>query len=291
MIRTTICMAICLCFAFLAFSASAQPMRVEVSEPDSGRMLDAWLVLPDGDETVPAVVFLHGCSGLTFSGSPLATYNAWSAILKDAGYAVLMVDSAASRGFRGTCGPGSERATMYRERPRDAYAGLEYLQGLPRIAPDRVFLIGWSQGGGVALLTMNTESIGRPLPSPQHDFRGAVAFYPGKCSAEFLHAPYTSVEPGTWSTIAPMLILHGGRDNWTPAAPCQAFVDELQTRGELVEIIVYPDAVHSFDAPNLPLRPRQDVLTSRGEAPLVGTDPEARVAAKEAVLAFLADHS
>lgn len=289
MIRTTICATICLCVAFLAVSAFAQPMRVEVSEPVSGRTLDAWLALPDGDETVPAVVFLHGCSGLTFSGSLLATYSAWSSIMNDAGYAVLMIDSAASRGFRGTCRPGAERATMYRERPGDAYAGLLYLQGLPRIVPDRVSLIGWSQGGGIALLTMNTESIGRPVPSPQHDFQGAIAFYPGKCAGEFLHTPYTSVEPGTWSTIAPMLILHGGRDNWTPAAPCQAFVDELQTRGEPVEIIIYPDAVHSFDAPNLPLRPRRGALTSRGEAPLVGTDPEARVAAIEAVLAFLSD--
>ena len=180
---------------------------------------------------------------------------------------------------------------MYRERPGDAYAGLSYLQSLQSIDPNRIYLIGWSQGGGVALLTMNTESIGRPVPSPPRDFQGAVAFYPGKCAAEFQEAPYTSVEPGTWSTIAPILILQGGRDNWTPAAPCESFVGDLQARGEPVDIVIYPDAVHSFDAPNLPLRLRQDALTARGEAPLVGTDHEARAAAIEAVLAFLSGPS
>lgn len=265
---------------------AAQPEPVEI--PAAAHTLDAWLAMPDVERPVPAVVFLHGCSGLTVFGRIIGLYDAWSRILTDAGYAVLMIDSKGSRGLGRTCEPGVGRARMYRERPGDAYAGLDFLQKRPAVDPERIFLIGWSQGGGVAFLTMNTLSIGRPDPPPQHDFRRAVAFYPGKCARRLHEAPYTAVEPGAWATVGPILILHGGKDNWTPAGPCKAFVAALQAAGQPVEIVVYPDAVHAFDAPNLPLRARTDVTTWRGEAPLVGTNETARKAAIEAVLEFLA---
>jgi dienelactone hydrolase len=268
----------------------AEPMDVKIPTHASVGTLDAWLALPDTTDPAPAIVFLHGCSGLTFMQAVLPIYDAWTRILNDAGFAVLQIDSAGSRGIRNSCGPGESRATMYRERPGDAYASLSYLQGRPGIDPERIYLMGWSQGGGIALLTMNTESIGRPDRPPAHDFRGAIAFYPGKCARQFHVSPFTTVEPGTWTTIGPILVLQGGRDTWTPAAPCVTFVRELQARGEPVDIIVYPDAVHSFDAPGLPLRQRIGVSNSRGQAPLVGTDENARRAAIKAVLHFLDEH-
>ena len=57
--------------------------------------------------------------------------------------------------------------------------------------------------------------------------------------------------------------------------------------GEDVEIVVYPDAVHSFDAPNMPVHERLGLLTASGKPPLVGTDPEAREDAIKRVIAFL----
>ena len=51
---------------------------------------------------------------------------------------------------------------MWRDRPKDAYAALQYLQAQPFVKADHVGLIGWSQGGGVVLLSINDKSIGRP---------------------------------------------------------------------------------------------------------------------------------
>ncbi len=283
-------MAVGILFAASLAKADGQPNAVDVPALSSSETLDAWLAMPQREAPASAVVFLHGCSGLTFSGARLGIYNAWSTILTDAGYAVLMIDSAGSRGLGKTCGPGEGRSRMYRERPGDAYSGLRYLQQLPGIDPERIFLIGWSQGGGVALLTMNTESIGRPDPAPKHDFRGAVAFYPGKCASRLHEAPYTTVAPGTWATVSPILILHGGADNWTPAKPCQKLVEEYKGQGQPIEIIIYPDAVHAFDTPNMPVRARRDVTNSRGEPPLVGTNEAARDAAIKAVIEFLTNH-
>ncbi len=290
-IRTSLAALVLWALLISPLPLRAEPVAVEISALASDETLDTWLALPDTSDPAPAVVFLHGCSGLTFMEAVLPIYDAWTRILNDAGFAVLQIDSAGARDIRNSCSLGENRATMYRERPTDAYAGLAYLQRRQSIDPERIYLMGWSQGGGIALLTMNTESIGRPDPPPVHDFRGAIAFYPGKCAGRFQVTPFTTVAPGTWATIGPILILQGGRDDWTPAAPCVAFVRELQARGEPVDIIVYPDAVHSFDAPDLPLRHRVGVSNSRGEAPLVGTDENARRAAIQTVLRFLDEHS
>ncbi|MCP4409363.1 MAG: prolyl oligopeptidase family serine peptidase [Gammaproteobacteria bacterium] len=201
-----------------------------------------------------------------------------------------MIDSAGSRGFQRTCGRVPGRSVMYRERPGDAYTGLQYLQELEGIDDERIFLIGWSQGGGIALLAMNTESIGRPDPAPAQDFRAAVAFYPAACSNRLQSLPYTTVKQGRWRTVAPILILQGAADNWTPPEPCMEFVAEVRSRGEPVEIILYPGAVHAFDAPDMPVHRRSNIKTSRGEAPLVGTNVAARNDAIQTLLQFLSRH-
>ena len=43
----------------------------------------------------------------------------------------------------------------------------------------------------------------------------------------------------------PVLILIGDKDDWTPADACRRLKPD---RPELVEIVYYPDAYHSFDA-------------------------------------------
>ena len=54
------------------------------------------------------------------------------------GYVVLVVDSATSRGFGETCSAGEARKTMWRDRPKDAYAALSYLQTKSFVKADRV---------------------------------------------------------------------------------------------------------------------------------------------------------
>ena len=113
-----------------------------------------------------AVVFLHGCSGVGFGGGLSPVYTTWARHLNEAGYTVLIVDSATPRGFASTCGPGEARKVVYARRPFHAYGALRYLQSLPAIRSDAIGLMGWSQGGGIALLTIVDQSIGRPIPAP-----------------------------------------------------------------------------------------------------------------------------
>ncbi|NIA71222.1 dienelactone hydrolase [Pelagibius litoralis] len=275
----------------LSTCAAFATEAVQFKGANDQTLLTGFLSVPTGSNKVPAVVFLHGCSGLGGAGQIYATYTAWARYLNDAGYAVLMIDSAGPRGFRATCGPSEARRVMYRERPGDAYAALAFLQSSSRIDPARISLMGWSQGGGITLLTIVSKSIGRPIPPPAHDFRAAIALYPSACSDRLQSRPSTDVEPGSWSPVAPLLVLQGDADNWTKPRPCIVFIEAARNRGEPVEIIVYPDAVHSFDAPDMPLRERLGATTADGEAPLVGTNEAARSDAFARVLRFLKDNA
>jgi len=65
---------------------------------------------------------------------------------------------------------------------------------------------------------------------------------------------FVDAEPNTWTTSIPLLVLQGEADNWTPAAPCEAFIAGAKQRGAPVEFKLYPNAHHVFDAPNRPVR-------------------------------------
>jgi dienelactone hydrolase len=196
---------------------------VHFASLDGKTNLTAYLGRHPGDAPRPAVVLMHGCSGLRNGDGPIfGLYRAWMRALFAKGYDVLTVDSAGSRGFGQTCTAGPDRITMYRDRPKDAYAALAYLQAQPLVRPGRIGLMGWSQGGAIVLLSINDKSIGRPAALSQ-DFAAAVAFYPGACSERLQSKPFTEVEPQQWTTAIPLLVLFGEADVWTPLPPLRGF--------------------------------------------------------------------
>ena len=72
--------------------------------------LIAYLSRPAGDAQQPAVVMMHGCSGLLNpQGRIFGLYQAWARTLVAKGYVALIVDSASPRGFGQTCNEGPQR--------------------------------------------------------------------------------------------------------------------------------------------------------------------------------------
>lgn len=147
---------------------------------------------------------------------------------------------------------------------------------------DRIGLVGWSQGGAVALYTIGSRHLGRPAPPPANDFRTAVAFYPGACNEQR--------HPADWTAGIPLLVLTGAEDVWTPLAPCKSFLAGAVARGSAVDLVAYPGAYHGFDAPNSPRRELPDYKTRAGVVPIIGTDPAARADALVRVPGFLDRH-
>lgn len=268
--------------AIAAAPAAAQQL-VHFPSLDTGRtMLDGYLYRPQGAGPHPAIIGLHGCSGMmTTDGGVLPIEFAWAYRLNSEGYAVLLVDSFGPRQHGEMCSQTGFNLSIYYDRPKDAYGALAWLQTQPDIRPDRVAALGWSQGGGVVLLSVGNHSLGRPagLP-PERDFRAAVAFYPAACSFQR--------EPADWTTSIPLLVLQGDADVWTPAPQCQAFIGAAAARGAAAEIVTYPGAYHAFDAPNVSIRQLPKYVTRAGVVPIVGTDPAARADVMQRVPAFFA---
>jgi dienelactone hydrolase len=163
------------------------------------------------------------------------------------------------------------------ERVADVAATRRWLLEQRWVKADRMFLIGWSNGGSTVLWAV------RPQRAPRDsgpDFRSAVAFYPG-CRVP--------AERG-WRTRTPLLLLIGDADDWTPPEPCEAMVRAARGQGPAVDYVVYPGAFHGFDHPSLPKRQRTGLAFTRdgsGNA-WVGTDPNARAAALRRVFDWLA---
>lgn len=265
----------CLAAAPAAARSASEPARIRIDvRPDF--TLDAFLYRPPGEGPFPAVVALHGCAGLGANGIA-ERYRDWAARLTDLGFVVLFADSFGSRGLGSQCRVSKRAARASHERVADANAARRWLQEQPFVKPDRVSLLGWSNGASTVLWTIRPE---RHSDRGQADFRSAVALYPG-CRRSHATA---------WSARLPVLILIGGADDWTPAEACQKMVAGARGRSARVSLVVYPGAYHGFDEPNLPLRELVGVSSSADGSGIVhrGTDPAARADALKRVPEWLA---
>ena len=252
----------------LGFLLVATPLRAEPVTfvgPD-GITLKAELHRPGGVAKTPAVVALHGCGG------PFAARDAqWAEALTRAGHIVLFPDSFGSRGLGSQCRERNRVATSSGLRRRDAIAAAAWLAAQPGTPPGGVALLGWSDGGSTVLATARGRD-----DLPPGLIRGFIAFYPGCRGAAATRG---------WQPAAPLTILMGTADDWTPIAPCRA----LAAQAANVTLIAYDGAYHDFDAPT-PVRVLKNIPTSQNADGSVhaGGDRAAREAALMRVPAILA---
>jgi dienelactone hydrolase len=243
-------------------TGAAAPEPVDIaSEPIA---LKGFLYRPEGQGPFPAIVAMHGCDGLAAQAPIPERYRDWGERLAGAGFVVLFPDSFGARGLGPQCNASTRSQRSGRDRVVDADAARRWLQQQAYVASDRVSLVGWANGAVAALWTVRPRTAqkdGKP------DFRSVVALHPG-CSR---------LSETAWSARAPTLILIGGKDDWTPAAPCEQMVAGARGRSARTAIIVYPGAYHDFDHPNLPLQVRNGVAVRGASRTVhVGTDPAAR---------------
>jgi dienelactone hydrolase len=252
---------------------------------------------PAGAGPFPAVVILHDCSGLgpKSSGAPWR----WSAVLTERGYVTVWPDSFTPRGRpKGVCSGAAGPRITHDVRAGDAYAALEYLRSLPFVDPRRVAAIGGSHGGSSVLAAIvDTPANARRAPV---GFAAAIALYPS-CGRSFGSWSVTRTREagtlrlayeGAFKPRAPLLILIGELDDWTPAEPCRRLAAAAQAAGYPVEIKVYPSAHHSFDsrAPVRYVAQRINVNALTGRGATTGGNAEAWRDAIGRVERFLSEH-
>lgn len=181
----------------------------------------------------PAVVLLHSCNG-----DWRRLDERWGRLISSWGYVTLTVDSFGPRGLKNTCGSNAPVPLAF-----DAYRALNFLTQQPSVDAARVAMLGFSQGGWLALSSVERGLIEQIA---KNKFRAAIAFYP----------PCLGFKD---NMTVPTLVLIGELDDWARASECRNLVEgrddygisRRRGDGVPIKLIVYPGAYHSFDAPGL----------------------------------------
>ena len=182
--------------------------------------IECELFLPEGEGPFGCVIALHGSIG--WASHHQDHVNGWL----DAGLAVCKVNSFTSRSIDSTV--DDQLSVTHAMMLVDAFRTRSLLEQDSRIG--KIGIAGWSLGGTVALYSAWSpiiEILGTP-------FDAHLPFYP---------AAHLRPDIQNWSN-APIFILHGDADDWTPLH----FVEGLMPQLPNVTLHAYPGAQHSFDS-------------------------------------------
>ena len=242
----------------------ALPTTVQFPSVDGKTTLTGFVYTPrDNPERAPAVVMMHGRAGPystnvknggPYNASTLSKrHNMWGESWSALGYVAVLVDSFGPRGYPGGFGRHTynERPDAVNEvtvRPLDAYGALAYLRSRSDVAPDRIGLQGWSNGGSAALAAMAVDA---QRGADQVGFRAALVFY----AACGLRRHFDALGYRPYATV---LAFHGTADEETSPRVCQKFVERSRGLGGDITLKLYPGASHGFDDPG-----RQKVSSNR----------------------------
>lgn len=225
------------------------------------------VVTPEGAGPFPTVLLFHGCGGVNRNLSD------WAELFRELGFASVIVDSFAGRGLDAetVC---SGRALLGAERAGDVWVSLADAGRQPFVDPQRIVLAGWSHGAWsiMDLLALEAEgelphNLDAPPEAGLESVEGLLLVY-----------PYCGIpaRARVWRPSLPGLFLLAGADSVADPEPCRRLAGALRTRGDDVEVVVFPGADHAFDHPDLP-----------AGSPLV-YDPETTAGARERARGFLA---
>jgi len=214
--------------------------QVFTREAPAGVSVPATLRFPDqARDRYQAVVVVH-----TISGFQEANEGWLAAELRRSGFATLTYDSFSARGLSQSALIGSRAGPPMASGVADAFAAFQFLAGHPRIAADRIGIVGFSFGGEVAHLTA-FETLRAAMGAGPSRFAAHVATYPGGTYG-------ARAEAGAY-TGAPILMLLGDKDDNLPVAKIEGYLAYASGAGHPAPIttVVYPGAFHAWTVSTL----------------------------------------
>jgi dienelactone hydrolase len=218
-------------------AVAQQNVRVPVEQGGRTVQLTAQLYKPATSGAVPAVAILHGCGG------PGQNTARMAGLLASWGYVALVVDSFSARDLKDVCGRNWPKQADAEARAHDIDAALAWLGKQSFVDPARLAFMGYSYGGGVAMLRALSPRVDDQAAPVA---RAAILVYPDCALADAL-GPRLAVRQ-------PTLFAMGALDDWTPVSQCTAVIDRVVQGRDLIETRIYEGAYHSFDALGLPVR-------------------------------------
>jgi dienelactone hydrolase len=182
-----------------------------------------------GTDRLPAVVFVHGAGGIGFN------YGMWAGELNKAGFATFVADSFTGRGITNTIADPAQLSPY--AKMNDAFAALAVLAKHPRIDPDKIAIMGFSNGA-VPSLYASMDRFQRAHAPQGAGFAAYIGFY-APCNTAMIDDEKVSQKP--------IRLYHGVADDWVPIGPCRDYVARLKKAGANIDVVEYPGAYHLFD--------------------------------------------
>jgi dienelactone hydrolase len=199
---------------------------------------------PEGAGPFPALVLLPTCGGHWSRH----VFDVWAKAALQHRYAVLVVDPLTPRGVTvpgENCRPPS-KVDLWRIR-KDALDAARHLRKQPFVDPDRVALLGLSQG---AMAALGLSASLQETPQGKPVFQAIVANYP-VCFIGNLRIPGRpprdiNFVPDEKITV-PLLVQMGDLDTEGPAQDCLSRLQPQKDKGAPIETVVYKGATHGWD--------------------------------------------
>ncbi len=225
----------------------SRPGRYEVTLPGSGVTLGGILFRPARIERpVPAIIVLHGWAEAGVPGA--SRVEGMARRLSEHGYVALALSLRGwpNSGGRDDCGL---------EQPGDVRKAADWLASLSGVNPDGIGVLGFSQGGQVALLagalTKRIKAIVAYYPVTDIQRWGATTSHSGIRNS---YVPYVCEPGGHWRSPvnvvnkieAPVLLIHGDRDTRVPTEQSLRMQEALRKANRQVELQLITGAEHGF---------------------------------------------
>ena len=258
----------------------AAQAQIEIPAQNSSMMLPAYWFKANAQEPRPAIIGLHGCGGaMDGKGQLNPIWRRYAGYFNAERMHFVVLDSFSPRGQTSICATSSKLRTVHEEdRREDVFAAIAWLARQPSVDASRIMVVGWSHGAQTVLSVVDAGA--KYVATQKLQPKAAAAFYPG-CTRFLKMRDY--------SLQAPLLVLVGELDDWTPASPCASLRDKV-LRGQVqapFDLVVYPDSYHGFDGLG-PVRSRDNVGNTRSGKATVGGNPAAQKASHARLFDFVA---
>jgi uncharacterized protein len=227
--------------------------KYHVAWVSGGQPMTGTISIPDGPGPFPVVIVNHGHipperywigqdSGIF--GDPMAAHGFISIAPNYVGY--------------NGSGPGDEALTTNERIAVTVMDLIASLPSLPQADPNRLAVVGHSQGGGVSEILMVVEPRVRAVvlhaPVSSSEAENAVRLHARNGSWPALGDPaqnaqaYEHVSPRTYfmASQPPTLLIQGTADHTIPGEHTQATFDALQRRGVRARLTWIPGADHDL---------------------------------------------
>lgn len=222
-------LAVCLlgfsiCFSSAAFSADSDSSvrQIQSHFVSGGQRIACEVFLPKTAGRHPAVLVLHGGSGLTLRPD---AFRGYASSLASHGYVALLPHYFDRTHSQTMEKENRGRFALWRRTISDA---ITFAAKRPDVDSDAIGVVGFSLGSYLGL-----------AEAAQDDRVKAVSEYYGGISDYF---------PPRVRKMPAVLILHGDADSTVPVSKAYSLQRFLRRLGAIEEIKIYPELDHVFDS-------------------------------------------